>query len=1154
MDINLEKKLLELALERGLITKLDISNLEGETLQVNPTFQKQWGTRLSSLVQNKLLTEMQLQKLATELNPEQTETLEQNSESTAITQVALEPITKDSIADFSTVSVPPTLEAITTPLPAKNVVIKTSKSYQNFPVKKWERYEFISLIGQGGMGKVYKALDPKLQRYVALKFILSKNAKSIDRFFQEAKSQAKIDHHHICKVYEVGEVEGLPYIAMQFIEGKSLKDASPEMTLEQKVQIIKLAAQALHSAHTQSLIHRDIKPANIMLEKNEDTSWHPFIMDFGLARDFSEHGSTLPGEILGTPAYMSPEQAQGENQHLDRRTDVYSLGATLYELVTNKPPFSGGVGMDLVMKVIKNKPLPVSELNPQIPLDLEAIIMKCLEKEPSKRYESAKALASDLERYIQNEPIEARNTNLAYYLSKKVKKYKVLASVISISLILLTFSLGLFIRERALASEKAHLAEIFAQEAEKINSIMKVAYLLPSHDITSDKAEVKEQMKKIEEQMQKVGKLSQGPGHYALGSGYLALRDLKNACEHLQLAVDSGYKNPEVNYNLGKALGLYFSDLLYKAEQITDKEAREEKIKEIEKNYRDKALLYLNSSQNNILGSRSYVEGLIAFYQKNYKLSIKQAKQAFEETPSLYDAKLLESNSYVQIGTNKFFESQYEQAIENLKKAEELNNQAIEIARSDPEVYVISSQIKFLIAQVNSSKGNFSEDLYNSALSDIAKASEIDPTRVKTYLGKSNIYKFYGRFQMDFGKNPLDTFDKSIEVSQKVLELEPNNTQAFLNIGVSNIYKGNYQSAHGLDPLQYWQNANQNFEKAIELDPNNYEGYTSLGSTYWYIGMYQLRQGIDPIKALNKAIDYNTKAVEKFPDLTPAYLFRANAFEIKGEYESSIGLDPTVSLNNAVENYTKMLKLNSKEFGAYASMGIAYRSQSKYLFFLGLDPEKTLAQSLENFQKAINLIQAPVFYSWQSEAILIKALYELEKGSDPSATLEQALKSVNQAIEKNPNDYESYVNQAKIQLAKARWLIKKGESPEVAFNEAIKVVEKSIQLNIKSTEAYKTKTEICLYQTQWKLSQKKNPQVEIQKGLESATKALAINSQLAEIIALKAALSLNEAKIETSQTKKQELIDSAQKDLEQAFKINSLLKKQYENLLGRINK
>src|SRR5205823_9558174 len=169
-----------------------------------------------------------------------------------------------------------------------------------------ERYEFQELIGSGGMGKVYRAFDHKLKRMVALKFLRGTDAALERRFLQEAQAQARVDHPNVCKVYEVGRIGEEPYIAMQYIEGKTLRDAAQEMGLDQKLRLMREVAEAIHAAHGLGLVHRDIKPANILVEKG----LRPFITDFGLARDLEAPGDTVQGALLGTPQYMAPEQAK----------------------------------------------------------------------------------------------------------------------------------------------------------------------------------------------------------------------------------------------------------------------------------------------------------------------------------------------------------------------------------------------------------------------------------------------------------------------------------------------------------------------------------------------------------------------------------------------------------------------------------------------------------------------------------------------------------------------------------------------------------------------------------------------------------------------------------------------------------------------------
>ena len=302
-------------------------------------------------------------------------------------------------------------------------------------LRSWDRYRVEALIGVGGMGRVYRAWDPNLKRTVALKFLRGGEAPALARFEREAQAQARVQHQNVCAVYEVGRREGLPYIAMQCIAGRTLRDAAKDLGLRERVQVMRDVAEAVHAAHQRSLVHRDIKPANILLEKREE-GYVPFVTDFGLARDLEGPGVTQAGAIIGTPQYMAPEQVRGETDTLDARTDVYGLGATLYDVLAGVPPFAGTSNLQTLYRTLNDEAPPLRKRNAALPAALEAVVMKCLEKKPERRYASARELSEELGRWLAGEPVLARPHGLVHRSLRKAWARKPLLAGLGLFLIL----------------------------------------------------------------------------------------------------------------------------------------------------------------------------------------------------------------------------------------------------------------------------------------------------------------------------------------------------------------------------------------------------------------------------------------------------------------------------------------------------------------------------------------------------------------------------------------------------------------------------------------------------------------------------------------------------------------------------------------------
>jgi formylglycine-generating enzyme required for sulfatase activity len=339
-------------------------------------------------------------------------------------------------------------------------------------------YEILEELGRGGMGVVYKARQISLNRLVALKMILAgphADPQLLARFRVEAEAIAHINHPNIVQIYEIGEYNGAPYFSLEFLEGGSLNkrlDATPHPA-RWCAEICEKLARAVHAAHMQGIIHRDLKPANVLLASSgvpsgrgttvpraspvpvrgkagEGEAQSPFarpdepkLTDFGLAKRIeSADGMTVTGQVVGTPSYMSPEQAEGNSQLIGPKSDVYSLGAILYEMLTGRAPFKGPTHLATLHQVKHDDPLAPRRLQPGIPRDIETVCVKCLQKDPAKRYASAEELAEDLRRFLSNETIVARPAGSLERGVKWARRRPAVAALVTVSVLALAGFIG----------------------------------------------------------------------------------------------------------------------------------------------------------------------------------------------------------------------------------------------------------------------------------------------------------------------------------------------------------------------------------------------------------------------------------------------------------------------------------------------------------------------------------------------------------------------------------------------------------------------------------------------------------------------------------------------------------------------------------------
>lgn len=345
-------------------------------------------------------------------------------------------------------------------------VAAAEKTDHEIPGQTVGDYELLSELGKGGMGVVYRARQKSLDRIVAFKVI--RPDRDVDalteRFRREAESAAMLDHPNIVPIYEIGEANRLIYFSMKLVEGENLDKVlkSTDEGLRTRVQWIATVARAVHYSHQNGILHRDLKPGNILI----DREGIPFVTDFGLAKHLeTDVAMTQTGQLLGTPAYMSPEQAKAGNEPVMTSSDIYSLGAILYEAVTGRGVVKATSLVDAILEVIDGSVTAPRSLNPRIDRDLEQICLTCLQKHPADRYASADALADDLESWLRNEPVRARPLGTTQWIWRWCRRKPAAAATWTAAAIFVFIAIGLVIWKWRDAEHQTAIANAASFEA-----------------------------------------------------------------------------------------------------------------------------------------------------------------------------------------------------------------------------------------------------------------------------------------------------------------------------------------------------------------------------------------------------------------------------------------------------------------------------------------------------------------------------------------------------------------------------------------------------------------------------------------------------------------------------------------------------------------
>ena len=954
------------------------------------------------------------------------------------------------------------------------------------------------------MGRIFKGYDPTLKRVVALKFLRLDSPAMVQRFVLEAQHQGSLDHPNICRVYEVGDWQGQPYIAMQFIQGDMLDVAAESLSLRDKVEVMETVAEAIHAAHRQGLIHRDIKPANIMVRRADDRKPKPYILDFGLARSVVASGLTIQGMVLGTAHYMAPEQTQGDQNAVGRPADVYGLGATLYRILCGQPPFASAEGLDAIRATRDEEVEPLGRLAPNLPADLQTIVMKCLEKDPKRRYPTARDLAEDLRRVLDDEPIRARTPTLAYRLEKWRRKHRALVALGAASLAML-LALGSWgVTNRLNASAQARWAQRFGQTAERLQAQLRYTHLLPIHDITAERQAIVAALAAMDQEIRKAGRLAAGPGHYAQGAICMALEDTDRAKPLLEQAWREGFRTPEVSYAYGRVLGQEYRLELAKAQAIEDGELRGARIQVLHKQFRDPAIRHLRAGAP--VDPSGYPEALMAFYDGRLDEALLKARQVFQARPWFYEAKRLEG--IILLDQARALQDP-PRVLAALPQAAGVFLASQLVAPSDATLYLGEGQVWLEAIEQDFASGAADSQALKAFQTAAARAASVEPQAAAPLALLAEAGAIWARQRTGMNPDAIPRLETAYQIAEKAIALEPMDREAHLARGLVAYQQGRYLVAMTKNSRPKLEQAISDFNWLLAKDPGDTRASDLAASAYVCLISNDTYLGLPPFVDFEAMLKLSLESLHRNPNLGAIHRNLGYLWGERAEYERRTGLDPTPSTTQSAQQFQEALRISPSDFRDHYGLGNARLIQAEYELAMGQDPGPMAAMATQAYQRSLTIRPTVVdIYSVLAETQMVQAQAALEWNGDPAPALRCAEQWLAKGQKISPKDLEILLRQGQLLLLQARAAFAQKQDPQVHLSGA----EATLRKILAHTSSW-GKVFTCLGECQLLRAQfMKTPwTTEIARGEDYLARALAINPRDAEAHLMSGLLELTKA-------------------------------------------
>jgi tetratricopeptide (TPR) repeat protein/predicted Ser/Thr protein kinase len=956
------------------------------------------------------------------------------------------------------------------------------------------RYIVLDGLGAGGMGVVYAAYDPELNRRVALKVLHNDSARRADRLpirdllLAEAQAMAQLAHPNVVTVFDVGSVDDHVFIAMELVEGQTLA-AWLRAGQRKRSEIIAMfleAGKGLTAAHAAGLIHRDFKPDNVLVGNDGRVR----VTDFGLARSVprkpleaaahattgSDPGASRPQTgLVGTLAYMAPEQYLRRNS--DARADQFSFAVALYEALYGERPFASPplTAEDRVVR-----PAVVTPQWTRVPVALRQVLSRALSQEPDERYPSM----TDLLAALAPKPRRARRIALSAALVVAVAI--VLAGAYAIHL-------------RRAAEQRIELVGRLRGLAPELGTLLRGAKMLPLHDIRPARDRVRSAMRDVERQLQaRAGQDDRAVIDFVLGEGYRALGDHDSALRLLEAAWGAGERGSQIDVALGYTLGSSYWNRLQQIEDTLPVDKRDVEIRTIEKRYRDPAMTHLRTALAVRASSPAYLEALIAFHEHRFAEASRDARAAFAESPTFYEAGVLDARAHHEAGRALLKAGRTDEATQEFVAARQIFEHVLEIARSDDDAWLGYGEMVYTQAHDLGNRG-LPADLRQQAIDALRTVRKVNPDRWEAIVSEMAIYEYEANLAIVGYQDPRPHVNKLLSTANEARAHGADVDRIERLACMAHWEQAVYERKHGIDPLPAFEQAIAACERATAAKPGA-DNHASLGVLYASLAAYHADHGRDPARFIELSGHNFRDSLGIVDDPVQRYNL-GRLWSTLAHYQSNHGRDPRHAVDAALIELDTAARMDATRCDALAAMGDALIARARFEQANGGSAESAIAQARTALDRALAIDAELVpAIKYRSELAELDAEALLERHADPMPAVRAMRADAEAVLRRRPSDGFAHQMACRADILAGRWALGRGEPVDALLTRAASEAARAREANSMDALAWTVSAEVEQLRAEAARSRRATRDAAVAAGLSFIEQAMKIDPGLVRAV------------------------------------------------------